>query len=168
MVVGRYLVLLPEGLLGADLGDVVRGLADEAPLPGPHPGDPERVLRPPRASPTRLTRLLEHALLVVLLLLGAVGGRGRVGGEEARVRLAEALPRFPLPLVRHRLGLRTLSRRRAWCCPRAWYLTLSLSLSLGGGARRRGTGVGRGAREQPSKEGFVLGGADALRFGLTP
>lgn len=141
MVVGRYLVLLPEGLLGADLGDVVRGLADEAPLPGPHPGDPERVLRPPRASPTRLTRLLEHALLVVLLLLGAVGGRGRVGGEEARVRLAEALPRFPLPLVRHRLGLRTLSRRRAWCCPRAWYLTLSLSLwaaARGGGGRESG------------------------------
>ena len=120
---------------------MVRGLAADAPLPGPHPGDPERVLRPPRASPTRLTRLLEHVLLVVVLLLGAVGGRGRVGGEEARVRLAEALPRFPLPLVRHRLGLRTLSRRRAWCCPRAWYLTLSLSLwaaARGGGGRESG------------------------------
>lgn len=34
------LVLVPEGLLGASLGDVVGGLADEAAFPGPHPGNP--------------------------------------------------------------------------------------------------------------------------------
>lgn len=34
------LFLVPEGLLGASLGDVVGGLADEAAFPGPHPGNP--------------------------------------------------------------------------------------------------------------------------------
>ena len=100
------LVLVPIGLLGAVLGCVVGALADEALLPGPHPGNPQRVLRPPRSSysaaGSRLLHLLEHALLA-LLLLAAVGRRGGRGRTEAGVRLAEALPRLPLTLVRHRL-----------------------------------------------------------------
>ena len=78
-IVGSYLVLVPEGLLGASLGDVVGGLADEAALPGAHPGNPQRVLKPPRAA---LLGLLEHALLVLLaLLFGAVGRRGGLRRE---------------------------------------------------------------------------------------
>jgi hypothetical protein len=99
-VLGPYLVLVPEGLLGACLGDVFDGLADEAALPGSHPRNPQRVLRPPAAN---LLGLLEHALLVFLaLLFGAVGGRRGLGRAEVGVRLAEALPRQPLPLIHHR------------------------------------------------------------------
>ena len=130
---GSYLVLVPEGLLGAGLGDVLSGLADEAALPGPHPGNPQRVLRPSGAA---LLGLLKHALLVLLaLLLGAVGGRGRLRREEVRVRLPEALPRLSLPLVRH-LWLRLpLSRLLA---------TAGVFLGGGGGGGgREGRGEGR-------------------------
>jgi len=144
--VGSYLVLVPEDLLGAGLGDVVGGLADEAALPRPHPGNPQRVLRPPGAA---LLVLLEHALLVLLaLLLGAVGGRGRLRREEVRVRLPEALPRLSLPLVRH-LWLRLpLSRLLA---------TAGVFLGGGGGGR----GVGEGCEQEGRKggdEGFSVGG----------
>lgn len=123
------LVLVPEGLLGAGPGDVVGGLADEASFPGTHPGNPQRVLRPPLAA--RLLRLLEHALLVLALLLGAVGGRGGFGWEEVGVRLAEALPRQPLTLAHHRFKVATAAS-----------LALSLSAAAAGG---KGEGVERGS-----------------------
>lgn len=111
------LVLVPEGLLGTGLGDVVGGFADEAALPGPHPGNPHRVLRPPRAA---FLDLFEHALLLALLF-GAVGRRGRLRREEVRIRLPEALPRLSLPLVRHLWLRQPLSRLYACygrCLPR--------------------------------------------------
>lgn len=113
------LVLVPIGLLGAVLGRVVGALADEALFPGPHPGNPQRVLRPPRCTAaSRLLHLLEHALLA-LLLFGAVGRRGGRGRTESGVRLAEALPRLSLTLVRHRLlrpphSLARFPLRRRW------------------------------------------------------
>lgn len=91
------LILLPEGLLGASLGDVVGGLADEAAFPGAHPWNPQRVLRPPHAA---FLGLLEHALLFLVLLF-AIGRRDRLWRKEIWVRLSEALPRLPLSLVRH-------------------------------------------------------------------
>lgn len=115
-----YLVLFPQGLLGTGLGDMFSGLADEAALSGPHPGNPQRVLRPPRAA---LLHLFEHALLLVLLVLlfGAVGRRGRLRRDEVRVRLPEALPRLSLPLVRHLWLRQPISRLYASygrCLPR--------------------------------------------------
>jgi hypothetical protein len=131
LALGPYLVLVPEGLLGACLGDVFGGLADEAALTGSHPRNPQRVLRPPAAT---LLGLLEHALLVFLaLLFGAVGGRRRLGRAEVGVRLAEALPRQPLPLVYHR-WIRlpaSVSRRGS--------TVVSLSAAAAGG-RKKGIG----------------------------
>lgn len=136
------LILIPEGLLGAGLGYVVGGLADEAPFPGPHPGNPQRVLRPPRATASaaaRLLHLLEHAFLA--LLFGAVGGRGGCWLTEVGVRLAEALSRLPLTLVRHRSlqPPHSLSRARVLRAS-----SISLCGGGGGGGGEEEGGVERG------------------------
>lgn len=44
-------MILPLGLLGAEFGDVVLGLTDEAALPGAHPGDSKRVFSKSGAAP---------------------------------------------------------------------------------------------------------------------
>lgn len=151
-MVGWYLVLVPIGLLGAVLCRVVGALADEALLPGPHPGNPQRVLRPPRSSysaaGSRLLHLLEHALL----LFGAVGRRSGRGRTEAGVRLAEALARLPLTLVRHRL-LRP---------PHSLALLFAAAVAAAG---EGGRGAWDGERTTASGDkGFVLG---ASRFVFT-
>lgn len=98
------LFLLPHGFLGAELGDVIGGLADKAALARAHPGYPEWVL--PRSGAPGLLPLLEGCLPLLLLLLLLLRGRGRRVfrlriGEELGIRVVEPLLGLLLPLAHH-------------------------------------------------------------------
>lgn len=97
----RDLVLFPLGFLGAELGDVVLGFADEAALSGFHARNPERMLSQFGGILVRGSFFagggLESLLLgLVLEFLGfgvGVFGWSDLGfGEEFWVLFLESLP----------------------------------------------------------------------------
>lgn len=93
------LVFFPFGLLGAELGDVVFGHADEATIAGLHPGDSKR-LSFTGAGLGLGPFALERATLL-LLLVRVFGGCGLGLRKQFRVLCFESLASQSLPLANH-------------------------------------------------------------------